>query len=427
MELNVWVFDSSSITPLGVIDVVTGLTWEEKFADAGNFELWCPLTDVNVELLQEDNLIWIGGESAGVIEYKELSTDDSGVQTIHIQGRLAESYLDYRTIYPTVSVSGKTSNTLRTLVNNNLINPEDSDRKIPNIELATDQEEFGESASYQKTGDSVLTESSRLCDANNLGFRLQFLPREYKFVFRVYEGTDRTLDQAEVNPVLFSSELDDILESNYSHNKSELRNLAYVAGEDSGENRKVQPVGSASGLSRRELYVDARDIQSEVSWNCVTVTKTEILDADTNKVRITTTKTLTNPDTLETKTSTSSEVKFDEYATEGTVTQESTELVPMADSAYYALLSERGKTSLEDYKDIEAFSATLRTFGVTGYEYGVDFFLGDKVTVYDARLKVRINAVVTSVMTTYDEDGERLYIVFGYEQPTLANKLKRRI
>lgn len=427
MELNVWVFDSSSITPLGVIDVVTGLTWEEKFADAGNFELWCPLTDVNVELLQEDNLVWIGGESAGVIEYKELSTDDSGVQTIHIQGRLAESYLDYRTIYPTVSVSGKTSNTLRTLVNNNLINPEDSDRKIPNIELATDQEEFGESASYQKTGDSVLTEASRLCDANNLGFRLQFLPREYKLVFRVYEGTDRTLDQTEVNPVLFSSELDDILESNYSHNKSELRNLAYVAGEDSGENRKVQSVGSASGLSRRELYVDARDIQSEVSWNCVTVTKTEILDADTNKVRITTTKTLTNPDTGETKTSTSSEVKFDEYATEGTVTQESTEMVPMNDSVYYALLSERGKTSLEDYKDIESFSATLRTFGVTGYEYGVDFFLGDKVTVYDARLKVRINAVVTSVMTTYDEDGERLDIVFGYEQPTIANKLKRRM
>lgn len=427
MELNVWVFDSSSITPLGVIDVVTGLTWEEKFADAGNFELWCPLTDVNVELLQEDNLVWIGGESAGVIEYKELSIDDSGVQTIHIQGRLAESYLDYRTIYPMVSVSGKTSNTLRTLVNNNLINPEDSDRKIPNIELAADQEELGELASYQKTGDSVLTEASRLCDANSLGFRLQFLPREYKFVFRVYEGTDRTLDQTEVNPVLFSSELDDILESNYSHNKSELRNLAYVAGEDSGENRKVQSVGSASGLSRRELYVDARDIQSEVSWNCVTVTKTEILDADTNKVRITTTKTLTNPDTGETKTSTSSEVKFDEYATEGTVTQESTEMVPMTDSAYYALLSERGKTSLEDYKDIEAFSATLRTFGVTGYEYGVDFFLGDKVTVYDARLKVRINAVVTSVMTTYDEDGERLDIVFGYEQPTLANKLKRRM
>ena len=368
MELNVWVFDSSSITPLGVIDVVTGLTWEEKFADAGNFELWCPLTDVNVELLQEDNLVWIGGESAGVIEYKELSTDDSGVQTIHIQGRLAESYLDYRTIYPTVSVSGKTSNTLRTLVNSNLINPEDTARKIPNIELASDQVAYGDSVSYQKTGDTVLLEVSKLCEANALGFRLQFFPRLYKFVFRVYQGTDRTVDQSAVNPVLFSSDLDDILESNYSHNKSELRNFAYVAGEDSGTTRKVQTVGSATGISRRELFVDARDLQSE---------------------------------------------KEDGIA------------IPEAE--YNSMLVERGKTSLEDYKDIESFSATLRTFGVTGYVFGVDFFLGDKVTVYDSRLKVRTNAVVTSVLTTYDEDGERMDITFGYEQPTIANKLRRRM
>lgn len=425
MGLGLYVFDSS-ITPLGVIDVVTGLTWLEKFSDAGNFELWCPLNDRNAELLKEDNLLWIGGESAGVIEFKELTSDEDGTKTIHAQGRLAESYLDYRAVYPTVSVSGKTSNILRTLINDTMINPKDSNRKISNIELEVEQEELGESTSYQKTGDSVLTEVSRLCDVNNLGFRLQFFPKKHKFVFRVYKGVDRTLDQTIVTPVLFSSDLDDILESTYSHNKSELRNTAYVAGEDSGENRKVQLVGSSSGVLRRELYVDARDIQSEVSWNCVTITETEILNPDENKVRITITKTLTNPDTGETRVSTSSEVKFDEQATEGTVTQESTEMVPMENSAYYALLSERGKTSLEDYKDIESFSATLRTFGITGYAYGVDFFLGDKVTVYDSRLKVRTNAVVTEVVKTFDTDGEHLDITFGYEQPTLANKLKRR-
>ena len=367
MELNLYVFDSS-ITPLGVIDVVTGLTWEEKFADAGNFELWCPLNDQNAELLQEDNLLWIGGESAGVIEFKELTSDEEGTETIHIQGRLAESYLDYRTIYPTVSMTGKISAILRKQVESNLINPTDMARKIPNIELASDQVAYGDSVSYQKTGDTVLLEASKLCEANGLGFRLQFFPRLYKFVFRVYQGTDRTLDQSVVNPVLFSSDLDDILESNYSHNKSELRNFAYVAGEDSGTSRKVQTVGSATGISRRELFVDARDLQSEKE--------------------------------------------------DGTAIPE---------SEYNSMLVERGKTSLEDYKDIESFSATLRTFGVTGYVFGVDFFLGDKVTVYDSRLKVRTNAVVTSVLMTYDEDGERMDITFGYEQPTIANKLRRRM
>jgi hypothetical protein len=366
MGLDLYVFDSS-ITPLGVIDVVTGLTWLEKFSDAGNFELWCPLNDQNAELLKEDNLLWIGGESAGVVEFKELTNDGEGTKTIHIQGRLAESYLDYRTIYPTVIMTGKISDILRKHVNDNLISPTDITRKIPLIELASDQVAYGQSVSYQKTGDTVLLESSKLCEANSLGFRLQFFPRQTKFVFRVYQGTDRTLDQSEVNPVLFSSDLDDILESSYSHNKSELRNFAYVAGEDSGTSRKIQTVGSTTGLSRRELFVDARDLQSE-----------------------------------------------------------KTDGIAIPETEYNSMLVERGKTSLEDYKDIESFSATLRTFGVTGYVYGVDFFLGDKVTVYDGRLKVRTNAVITGVMKTFDGDGERLDITFGYEQPTLANKLKRR-
>lgn len=366
MGLDLYVF-SSSITPLGVIDVVTGLTWLEKFSDAGNFELWCPLNDQNAEFLQEDNLLWIGGESAGVIEFKELTSDEEGTRTIHIQGRLAESYLDYRTIYPTVITTGTISDILRKNVYDNLINPTDTDRKIPLLELASDQTSYGSSTSYQKTGDTVLLEASRLCEANSLGFRVQFLPRQSKLVFRVYQGTDRTLGQSENDPVLFSSDLDDILESSYSHNKSESRNFAYVAGEDSGANRKVQTVGSASGLSRRELFVDARDLQS---------TKED-----------------------------------------GTT---------ISDTEYASMLTERGKTSLEDYKDIKSFSATLRTFGVTGYVYGTDFFLGDKVTVYDSRLKIRTDAVVTSVTKTFDENGERLDVTFGYEQPTLANKLKRR-
>lgn len=563
MELNLYVFDSS-ITPLGVIDVVTALTWEEKFADAGNFELWCPLNDQNAELLQEDNLLWTGGESAGVIEFKELTSDEEGTETIHIQGRLAESYLDYRTIYPTVSMTGKISDILRKQVENNLINPTDPARKIPNIKLASDQVAYGDSVSYQKTGDTVLLEASRLCEANSLGFRVQFLPRQHKFVFRVYQGTDRTLDQSVVNPVLFSSDLDDILESNYSHNKSELRNFAYVAGEDSGANRKIQT--TCSGKSALELkgftlleYIQATGNQytdlsvpatvntklvcdisydsvygddydwfvgnreTSVNWllgycggkgcfwndsygydyaGILSLNERTVLTLDLKNLEfssINEKKTINSivPSTgnirlfigngsgfyksskckcfsvsiYENNSLTHELVPVVQDSTKipglydiigdrfyssltgtpfvsGPVSQEAilsglsrrelfvdardlqskrTDGTTIPEAEYNSMLIERGKTSLEDYKDIESFSATLRTFGVTGYVFGVDFFLGDKVTVYDSRLRVRTNAVVTSVLTTYDEDGERMDITFGYEQPTIANKLRRRM
>lgn len=562
MGLDLYVFDSS-ITPLGVIDVVTGLTWLEKFSDAGNFELWCPLNDQNAELLQEDNLLWIGGESAGVIEFKELTSDEEGTKTIHIQGRLAESYLDYRTIYPTVVMTGKISSILRKHVNDNLINPADTARKIPLIELASDQVAYGPSVSYQKTGDTVLLELSKLCEANSLGFRLQFFPRQTKFVFRVYQGTDRTLDQSEVNPVLFSSDLDDILESNYSHNKSELRNFAYVAGEDSGANRKIQTAYpgkstleskgftlieyiQATGNQYTDLSVPATvntklvcDISydsvygddydwfvgnraTSVNWllgyyggkgcfwngsygytyagtlalNERTVLTLDLKNLEFSSINGKTTINSIVPSTgnirlfigngssfyksskckcfsvsiYENNSLTHKLVPVVQDSTKipglydiiedrfyssltgtpfvsGPVSQEAklsglsrrelfvdardlqskkTDGTTIPEAEYNSMLVERGKTSLEDYKDIESFSATLRTFDVTGYEYGVDFFLGDKVTVYDSRLKVRVNAVITEVMKTFDEDGERLDITFGYEQPTLANKLRRR-
>lgn len=367
MSLNLQVFNSS-VTRLGVVDVITGLTWEEKFADAGSFELWCPVNDQNIDLLQEDNLLWIGGDSAGLIEFKELTSDDEGTQTIHVQGRTCECYLDFRTIYPRIVTSGKVSAVMRKLLTDHVISPSDTNRVISGIELDSSQTVLGSSISFQRTGDTVLLACSDLGQSHALGFKLKFVPQSKKFIFQIYQGTNRTVDQTATTPVLFSSELDDILESTYSHNKSNYRNVAYTAGEGEGSDRQVVSTGTATGLNRRELFVDARDLQS---------TK-------------------------------------DDGST-------------ISSSEYTAMLVERGKSKLEDYKDIKTFSATVRTFGVTSYIYGKDFQLGDTVTVYDARLKVQVNAMVTAVMKTFDEDGERLDITFGYSQPTLANKLRRMV
>lgn len=366
MALNLQVFNRS-LERLGVIDVITGLTWEEKLADAGSFELWCPVTDYNLELLKENNLLWIGGTSAGVIEFKESEADEEGTQTLHIQGRLCESYLDSRVTYPRLSTTGTLSTVLRKLLTDYIVSPSDAKRKLPNIVLDSDQVPIGQSISFQNLGATVLENCSNLCQAYSIGFRLKFLPRTKQFVFQVFQGSNRTVTQTDRTPVLFSSELDDILESKYLHNTSEYKNFAYIAGEGEGKDRVFQSTGSsASGLDRKELFVDAKDLQST--------------DDEGN---------------------------------------------PIGDAKYKAMLIERGKTKLEDYKDIETFSATLRTFGLMSYQYGVDYFLGDTVTVYDSRLKVQTTALITAVTRVFDEDGERLELTFGYSQLTIANKLRR--
>lgn len=365
MDVDVYVFDSN-LEVLGILSTVTELVWTEKFFDAGSFEFWCPLTTDSMSLISINNFVWIQKESIGLVEYIDISADQYNQKTLHVKGRLAECLLDFRTIYPAVALSAQVSQVIRDLVLKNLISPEDDSRRIGIITLDPLQEDFGGTISYQQTGGSLLSEISNLCSAYKAGFRMSFDYGTSRLVFKVLQSRDLTLDQAENDPVLIASDLDDILQSEYCYSIMDLKNYAYVAGEDSGTNRKVQTVGDSSGLFRRELFVDARDIQTETG---------------------------------------------DE---------------PLTDDQYMDMLSERGKTKLENYVATQAYDASVRVSGSQGFVYGKDYTLGDFVTIQDLSIGIQLNSQVTGIETSYDSEGEHRNLAFGNQQPTIADVLKRR-
>lgn len=423
--MDVYVF-SQDLNPLGLVNNLTGITWTDRYSSAGEFELWCPITDENLSLLSEGHLIWMGEETIGVIQFKELSTDSEGSMTIHVQGQTAECYLDQRVMYPTVSTSGSISSIMRVFVSKNVISPMDSDRIIPNVRLAENQESLGDNIKIQKTGGSVLEALSELGTAYLTGFKLVFDPINKALVFTVVKGKNRSIDQDVNDPVVFSSELDDILESKYTYNESSYRNIAYVLGEGEGADRVLDVVGSASGLARRELYVDARDLQREVSWNCKTTVTTSVIRGDIGLVLIVTTKELTNPDTGEKMIEETRKLDLQENPVAGTETIEGTEEIPMPEEDYKELLKTRGREELEEYQKVDSFDASFRTWDQSGNVFRRDYDLGDIVTVFDSRLKIRTEAIVTEATTTYDDRGKSLDITFGYSQPTISQLLKRR-
>lgn len=418
---------SPSLVPLGLINKFTALTWTSRTTTFGGFELWCPMLPENSELLKQDNLVWIGGDEVGVVETIQKATDDQGSTTLQVSGRFIESWLERRIIWGQYSATGVVSDHLRNLVNLNAISPSDLKRKIPLLSLAMGQNPLGPSTGFSNSYGNLWTTSLELANSNSLFLRILADVPNKELTFKVLQGTDRSLEQKIVPAVVLSTDLSDILSDSYTLDATSWCDMALVAGAGEGVERKTSEVnGSLTGLSRRELFVDARDLQDYEEWSTVTTVTTFILDEETHEVQVVTKVEMTNPTTGEKTTTSTTETKVDETAQAGVVTTEGTTQVPIEASVYSGMLQERGKSKLLEVPLVESFDANIRMYGARAYEYGVDYFIGDRVTMQDKNLAVQVSTEISEVQQTWDENGYSVSLVLGTSAPTITQLLKRK-
>ena len=117
--------------------------------------------------------------------------------------------------------------------------------------------------SAQYTGAGLLETWQEICKAHGLGFRA--VTADHGIIapaLEIIQGIDRSEGQSVNSPVIFSAEFENLLSSTYVRDTVNYKNVALVAGEGEGKNRKTVSLGTASGLARRELFVDARDLSS---------------------------------------------------------------------------------------------------------------------------------------------------------------------
>ena len=366
---------SPLLVPLGLLNQFTAMTWTSRTTTFGGFELWCPMLPENSELLKPDNLLWIGGDELGVIETIQKSTDEHGGTTLQVSGRFIESWLERRIIWGQYSGTEVVSNHLRNLVTMNAISPSDPKRKIPHLTLAVDQSPLGPSVSFSDSYSNLWTTALELANANSLFLRVKADVPEGELRFTILKGTNRSVEQSILPAVVLSTDLSDILTDSYTLDATTWCNMSLVAGAGEGVQRKTSEInGSLSGLSRRELFVDARDLQ--------------------------------------------------DY--EEVVTSEGTTRVPIATSVYDGMLQERGKSKLGEVPLVESFDANIRMYGPRAYEYGVDYFLGDRITMQDPNLGIQISTEISEVQQSWDENGYSLSLVLGTSAPTITQLLKRK-
>ncbi|MVB11186.1 Siphovirus ReqiPepy6 Gp37-like protein [Caprobacter fermentans] len=232
----------------GVIDGYSSLRWRRRFFEPGEVELHCKASPENLTLLRPENIIHrLDRKEAAIIEGVSVEGEE-----ITATGRMGSSMLDRRVITPTINFSGTAEAAMRKIVTEN--------RPPSNLALGS-AAGLAPTATFQATGKNVLTTCTALARSAPLGFRCRLDVPGKRWVFEVYDGTDRSVTQHDRPYVLFSDEFRNIVNPKYEINTTGAANYAYVAGQDSGENRVIVTVDQTGGAPLLELWVDARDLQ----------------------------------------------------------------------------------------------------------------------------------------------------------------------
>lgn len=238
MELKLEVY-SPGLELIGVLEICRSVIWREYAFEAGSFSVESLITPEVTALLVPDNILWIEGNAAGIIEYVQDEVDENGPY-ITVKGPLLSGILERRILWGRYALYDTAEGMMYSLVNDCAVNPTRGDvsaRKIPGLVLDKSVMAGSEKIRKQQAGGSLLETLSEIGEANQTAFGVHFNAEIPQMEFWARQGVNRTINQNANEPVFYSTELDDVLSSEYTYDSSEWRNVTLIAGEGEGDNR----------------------------------------------------------------------------------------------------------------------------------------------------------------------------------------------
>lgn len=252
---------------IDIIDYFNSFIWSDRFCDAGDVELYIGTNYQKVnQILKDYYLVFDESEHGMIIEEKEIQTDPENGSYWIITGRSFESILYRRIIWNKTTISGNLQTAIKKLINENIINPSISNRKISNFIFkdSTDSAITSltiDTLEYQ--GEYLFDVVQKICSDKKIGFKVT-LNTSNQFVFQLYAGIDRSYEQ-EANPyVVFSPRFDNLVNSSFYESCKDYKNVVLVAGSKGSDAKTYRSVGSGSGIERRETYLDT-SVDQDVS------------------------------------------------------------------------------------------------------------------------------------------------------------------
>lgn len=370
---------------LGAIDSYECLVWKRNYYKSGTFSMQIIADFEQFQLLKKGNILLKNDNTkeAMYIDHRELEENEEGIEVLVVSGYSLTQWLDRRiTLYKQLE-KGNAETVMRNYINTNCIDTKDINRKLPNL-LQGVNNNLGQEVDYNSHYKPLLEEVEAISKANELGYRIDLDLPNKQYVFEVYKGLDRTVNQDINSKAIFSTEFENISNQKYIDSDNNYRNMVLVAGAGENENRKTLSIGTDnSNFDRYELFVDARDISDKES-------KTRIV--------------------------------IDEFTGEE---REETYEVEIPIETYNKLLEARGKEKLSECTKIETFDCKIEN--TNNLIYRTDYDLGDKVSIINKKWGLLLHERIVSITETYYIEGLTIDIEIGNNIPTLIDKIKSKM
>ena len=257
---------------VGVVDDYESFSFTRKYSDCGEWQLVLNGNTKHAKLIKDMDYISMGPGVSGVVEQIENNVGENN-QIIYSGSELKRITSSRIVMPPTnsayLTIKKHPALVILDILNTQIADCEDANRNIPNTRIDSSIiVDKTQKIEYDGRFGNVYEEIASIATAYGIGWYAAIEPKQSnnqyaEIVFYVYHGIDRSKNQSTNSRFILRYSNDNIEQSDYQYIDT-IPTTALVAGKGEGINRKTYIVNdTARGLNRKEVYIDARDVEDE--------------------------------------------------------------------------------------------------------------------------------------------------------------------
>lgn len=262
-----WGYGNASFQSAKVGDIfnITEYQYKKSLTDVGFFSMTIPPNTPFADEIAEDYYLFVDKKDWLLVQDVKKTETGYYITGTDLKGILATRITLYDVVNDTMgfdSVNGSTEECCKHYVLNNIINPTDTNRIIPLVTLATNQNRGIANDTYMSRFEYLHEVIKKLCENAKIGYKMEADIMNNKIIFDVVDIVDKSIDQQDRNRVVFDENGHNISSYERVKGNSTYKNAFYAT--KSGGNLESDATTKLclrdsivpKGIARKEIHLN---------------------------------------------------------------------------------------------------------------------------------------------------------------------------